>query len=451
MNKLFKVFLILILSAVGLFAQTERKSLSVTVYNNDLGVVNETRSIDLKSGINEIRIVDVAEKIDPTSVHIKLNGTVLEQNYQYDLVSFYKILQKYLDNKIRLIAKDGKLIEGTLLSVSNNQIVLNMSDGGLLMLPKIEDYQIAVGSLPSGLITKPALVWLVDAKKSGNQNSEISYQTQGMNWHTEYVAMLNENDTKADLNAWVSISNFSGASFPDAKIKLVAGNVNMVQNDDIEMGNVRMMMMDKSERSDQFKEKSFFEYHMYDLQRPSTIANNEVKQVSLFEAADISIKKKYLLKLGNNPVENKKVPVVVEFENKEKNHLGIPMPKGKVRLYKADGGSAEFIGEDLLDHTPKDEKIKLKVGEAFDVLVDQKYADQKRISDKVHDNEFNINIRNRKDEDIEVEIDRYLGESWEILKSSQKWEKKDANTITFKVKLKAGSESDINLKIRYTY
>jgi len=452
MKRIFLLSLLISTVFYSSFSQQHRKSVNVTVYNNDLGVVKDTRDVELKSGISELRIVDVAERIDPTSVHIKLDGKVLEQNFQYDLVSMFKILFKYVDKKIQLTSKDGKFIEGTLLSINNNQFVLQKEDGGLLMLPKLDDFQIAVGALPEGLITKPALVWKVDSKKDGKQETEISYQTAGMTWHAEYVAVLNKDDSKMDLNSWVSIENRSGATYPEAKLKLVAGDVNMVDDYNIRGGRGKGVMLKAEVMSDrQFEEKSFFEYHIYNLQRPATIANNEVKQISLFEASNISIKKKFLLQTSSYNQEKMKVAVVVEFENKDANNLGMPMPKGKVRLYKSDGQSIEFIGEDMIDHTPKNEKLKLKVGDAFDVVAEQKMEDEKRISDRVSEMTYSVTIKNRKTDDIEVEVLRYLGTGWDILKSNIKWEKKAAQNVIFKVPVKAGEEVELNYKVRFSY
>lgn len=441
--------------------ENRQKSVAVTVYNNNLGVVKDTRSIDIPSGTSQIRIADVAQNIDPTSVHIDFPGTVLEQNYQYDLVSMYKILEKYVDREVTLTGENNETISGTLLSVSGDQIVLRRSDGGLLMLPSIGKYRLSVASLPEGLITRPTLVWKVNATKSGRQDVEVSYQTQGMNWHAEYVAVLNENDTRMDLNSWVSVENNSGATFHDAVLKLVAGDVNLVQSPmNIRGGRT----LDKefsamAEDAQQFQEKEFFEYHIYNLQRPTTLANNETKQISLFEAGDITVVKKYQYRSGGayypmyrgGAGNSGKVAVVVGFENKESNNLGKPMPKGKVRLYKSDGNTIEFIGEDLIDHTPRDEKVSLRIGDAFDVVAEEVQTDARRISDKVHEESHKVTLKNRKKEDIVVEVERYVGINWEIMKSSHEYEKKNAQTILFKVPVPKGKEVDLTFTIRHNY
>jgi hypothetical protein len=434
---------------------SQTNSLFVTVYNDNLGVIREIRPIEIKSGTSQIEITDVAQQIDPTSVHINLNGDVLEQNYQYDLVSLDKILQKYVDRDIQLIDDKGELVEGKLLSSFSGQIVLQKKDGGLLMLPNISKYRFSVGELPEGLITKPTLLWLVKSNSTGKQNVEVSYQTAGMKWHAEYVAVLNKDDSQLDLNSWVSVENTSGAGYKNAKLKLVAGDLNLIRAQPQVLGydGVRKQM---TESTSQFQEKQFFEYHIYNLQRPTTIANNETKQISLFEAAGIKAVKKYFYQSGNSYYYNNsssqgKVAVVMEFENKKENNLGIPMPKGKVRVYKSDGESLEFIGEDMIDHTPKDEKIRLKIGDAFDIVAEEVQTDNKRISDRVTEQAYEITFRNHKDEDVIIEVQRYLGVNWEILSSSLNYTKKDAQNIIFKVPVPKDGKTVLKFRVRYSY
>lgn len=428
----------------------KQKSLNVTVYNNDLGVIRDIREIKINSGISEIKITDVASLIEPSTVHIKLNGNVLEQNFQYDLVNLEKVLSKYIDKNIQLVS-DNTVISGVLLSVTGNQIVLKQNDGGLLMLPKYDTYRVSVGSLPEGLITKPTLVWKLESPKTANQDVELSYQTRGMNWHAEYVAVLDEKDTKISLNSWVSIDNNSGTTFKDAKIKLVAGNVNRIV-DNIKFSLANRMLGDGMEvdaaPKAQFEERSFFEYHIYDLQRNTNLANNETKQISLFQADNISINKKYRYNSYDWNNGKTKVEVIIEFENKKLNNLGMPIPAGKVALYKTDGNSLEFIGEDKIEHTPKDEKIKLKVGEAFDIIAEEKQTNTKKISDKIWEYTYEISIRNRKDENIVIDIEKYLGYNWEIIENNFDFEKIDAQKVLFKIPIKKNEEKILKLKVR---
>lgn len=437
--------------------ESDQKSVSITVYNADLGVIKDVREIEIKSGLSEIQLTDVAQRIDPTSVHINFNGEVLEQNYQYDLVSMDKILRKYVDRTVQLISDKGELIEGTLLSVNGLQIVLQKKDGGLLMLPNAGKYQISVGSLPDGLITRPTLVWLVNSTSSGKQNVEVSYQTKGMNWHAEYVVVLNEDDTALDLNSWVSVENRSGVTFKNAKLKLVAGDINLIK-EKVGRGGVYAdgLRMEKSmSRQEQFKEREFFEYHIYDLQRKTTLANNETKQISLFEAKNVKATKKFFYQSGTRyygkASRKGKVAVIVAFENSEEYNLGKPMPKGKVRVYKSDGDALEFIGEDLIDHTPKEEEIKLRIGEAFDIVVEEVQTENKKISSKVNEQSYEITFKNRKKENITVEVERMLGFNWEILNTSHDFKKKDAQNIVYQIPIKADGETVLKFKVRYVH
>jgi len=454
----FLLLFFLLLSANFLSAQqADQKSVAVTVYNSNLGVVKDLRTIDINSGTSQIAITDVAQFIDPTSVHIDLNGEVIEQNYQYDLVSLDKILQKYIDKDIQLIGENSELIEGKLLSSFGGQIVLQKKEGGLLMLPNLSKYRFSVGTLPEGLITKPTLLWKVNSPKSGKQDVEISYQTSGMNWHAEYVAVLNSDDTKLDLNSWVSIENKSGTTYKDAILKLVAGDVNLVKDQQrVNYQPQEMMVKSMGVSQPQFQEKEFFEYHIYNLQRPTTLANNETKQISLFETSGVKAVKKYFYDGGrnyysSNTSQTGKVDVVVEFENKEENNMGLPMPKGKVRMYKSDGKTLEFIGEDLIDHTPKNEKVRLKLGQAFDVVVEDVQTENKKITDRVWEQAYEVKFKNRKKEDITVEVERFLGLNWEILSSSIDYQKKDAQNIIFKVPVSQDGETILKFNVRYRY
>ena len=454
--KKFLPFFILFIFVNLIYSQNSApKSVAVTVYNNNLGVIKEVRNIDLKSGISEIRITDVAQKIDPTSVHIKLNGEVIEQNYQYDLVGLGKILSKYLDKQIRMTTKEGEMIEGVLLSAGGGNIVLQKKEGGLLMIPNFSDYQISVESLPEGLITKPTLIWTVDSPKNQNEDIEISYQTGGMKWHAEYVAVLNSEDTELDLKSWVSVENNSGATYKNAKLKLVAGDVNLVQDQRPQTYRPELMEQKAYAADRQFEEKEFFEYHIYNLQRPATVAQNETKQISLFDAEKVGVNKKYFYRSGRSysgsATSGGKVSVIVEFKNSDENNLGVPFPKGKVRVYKSDGESIEFIGEDLVDHTPRNEEIKLKIGEAFDIRVEEVQTEQKKISNRVYEQEYEVTFKNRKNEDITVDVERFLGYNWEVLNSSIEYKKKDAQNLTWRVPVKANSETVLKYRIRYSY
>lgn len=440
---IFFLALSLILSA----QDYNRKEINLTIYNSNLGVVKDLREINIDKGTTEIKLSDVAKLIDPTSVHIKLDGNILEQNYQYDLVSTDKILQKYIDRDINLIDEDGNLISGKLLSVYGGQYVIQNPNGGLTLIPNIDKYKIKVESLPEGLITKPTLVWLVQSNNSGKKDVEVTYQTGGLSWSAEYVVLLNENDTKLDLNSWVSINNRSGASYKDANLKLIAGDLNLVRTRDYP--NMIKAQYDAGvmmEAAPQFEEKSFFEYHIYDLQRKTNVLDNETKQIALFESENVSINKKYLYQSGSN-----KVGVYVEFKNSSENNLGIPMPKGKVRVYKSDGESPQFIGEDMIDHTPKNEKLSLKIGEAFDITAEEKMTDSRKITNKINEQDYEITIKNRKEESISVNIEKYFGLNWKITSSNFDFKKVDASKVEWILPVDSDNETILKFTVRYEY
>lgn len=443
--------LIILLTASILSAQTvEKKNVAVTIYNDNFGVVKDTRTVQLNKGNNTVKLDDVAQLIDATSVRIGLDGYVLEQNYQYDLVSLDKILQRYINRQISLIGEKDEVIEGTLLSASSSQVVLQKKDGGLVMLPNLSKYRISVDALPEGLITKPTLVVDLFSNKQGKQDVEFAYQTTGMSWRADYVVVLDKEDKKIDLNSWVTINNNSGSTYQNALLKLVAGDVNKVKSQQRGDYYYEDAYTKTTSAPNQFEQQEFFEYHLYQLQRPTTLNQNETKQLSLFEASNISVKKKYLYS-SSIYGSGKKVNVVIEFENKQANNLGVPMPKGLVRLYKSDGASLEFIGEDQIDHTPKDEKLKLKIGDAFDIVAEEVQKDYKQISSRVTETTIEIKIKNRKKEDIVVDVQRYLGLNWEIVKTTMDYEKKSATEIIYYLPVKANSEATITYTVRYSY
>ena len=443
--RMFPVVAMVIFFVTTLFPQDYLlKNTSITIYNNDLGVVKQVREYNLNKGFVRIEIQDVAQGIDATSVRFNFDGEVIEQNYQYDLVSLDKILYRYLNKNVRLFGENDILIEGELLSASGNGIVLKNKDG-LVMLTNLSNYRVAVGSLPEGLITKPTLVCMANFRKGGKQDFEMVYQTKGMRWQADYVVVLDKNETKIDINSWVSINNFSGASFADAKLRLVAGDVNLVGRQDIHRFAKDIQM--ESVASSSFEEKSFFEYHIYDLQRTTTIANNETKQISLFEAGNVKFQKRFIY----NNSKGSKVRVQLEFKNSKDNNLGLPFPKGKVRIYKEDSNNIEFIGEDMIDHTSTNDDIKLNVGNAFDIRIEDKNTDFKQITSKVSESTFEVKIRNEKKERITVYVERDLGYNWSIKNNNSKYDKVSATRIEFPIDVNAGEEKILNFTVVYSY
>jgi len=432
--------------------QAQEKSVSVTVYNQNLALVREVRELNFRKGVNEVKFTDVAAQIDPTSVHFKARQTpeqvaILEQNYQYDLVSSEKLLQKYIDQNIEVQTKQGEIYSGQLLSYDGSGLTLMQKEGDIKIVSRAEVRDISFPSLPEGLITRPTLLWLLDSDFQGKQKAEVSYLTGGMNWHAEYVAVVDQKDQNLELAGWVSIENNSGATYPQAKLKLIAGDVHRVEEEFRRMA-VDGMAREAKIAAPGFEEKAFFEYHLYTLSRPATIKDREIKQISLFPNTTVRVQKKFVY---DGAYYAGKVRVNLEFDNSQKAGLGMPLPKGKIRVYKEDTDkSLEFIGEDRIDHTPKDEKVTIYVGNAFDIVGERKQTDYERLSDRVDRYTYEISLRNHKEESVEVVVVEHLyyGD-WEITKTDTPFVKKDASTIEFVVQLEKDQENKINYTVTY--
>ena len=442
--------LILILTIIVLTVTAAADDLAVTVYNQNMALVKDQRSIDFDKGRFEYSLTDVPSLIDATSVHFKLvdnpeGAALLEQNYRYDLIGFSKILERYLDKDIQLIHEDGSVFAGTLLANDGNTVTLMKPSGALEVIRTAKITKFDFPDLPEGLITKPTLMWMFDSEVSGKQNSEISYMTRGMNWHAEYVGIVSEDDKAIDLSAWVSIENNSGATFKDAKLKLVAGDVNMVR--DVPQYGRGMVMEDMAlaKAPAGFEEKAFFEYHLYTLPRKTSLSNNEIKQIALFEPASTSAKKIYTYTGGSDVLVN------LEFKNSKDNGLGLPMPAGKFRIMKRDSdGAMEFVGEDKIDHTPRDEKISLYLGNAFDLVGEKVVKDSRKLSNTVREEDVEIKLKNRKtDDNVEIVVKQSFGRDWRIMKSNFEYEKINAQTVEFKIPVKAGQEVTVTYTVRY--
>ena len=443
---------VLVLLPVLLLANTVLGGdLAVTVYNSNIGVVKHTRSFDLKRGYNEVSMVDIAARIDATSVRIDITGqgdiTVVEQNFQYDLLSPGKLLEKYLDDRVSLVTDDGKEFEGTLLGFDGASIVLESEDGGVSVISRDKVGDISLPPSRKGLIVKPTLVYQVHASRGTEAAAEVAYITEGMNWHAEYVAVLGKYDETMDISSWVSIDNRSGATYEDAVLKLIAGEVHRVAKK-------APMMLDATMDAryaaapQPIEEKAFFEYHMYTVPRPTTIKDREVKQIQFLPGTAVAAEKVY----NFDAHKSENVRVVMEFENSEANNLGVPLPAGKIRVYKADeDGSLEFIGEDTMDHTPKDEEVKVYVGNAFDIVAERARTDVDRVSDRVVIEAFEIKLRNHKDEDIEVIVSEHIYGDWSIRKSSHEYEKKKADLVEFKIPVATDGEAVLNYTVRRRY
>ncbi len=448
-----------VVAAPGRSAVTreQQKEMSVTIYNGNLGLVKDVRELQLPAGTHEVQFADVASQIDPTTVHLKsladpTGVRILEQNYEYDLLSPQKLLDKYVGKSVKLMTGDGALIDAVLLANNNGPIYqingqIHLGHPGRVILPE----------LPENLIARPTLVWRLQSGLARPQRVEASYLTSGITWKADYVVVLNAKDTGGDLSGWVTIDNKSGASYPDAALKLVAGDVHRAPAKQELRAVMESAAKVAAAPRPQFQEESFFEYHLYSLQGRTTIKQNQTKQISLLDAPDIAIKKElrfsgasqyYRGQLGT-PISNQKVGVFLEIANTEQHRLGIPLPKGTVRVYKAAADqSLQFIGEDVIDHTPKDEKVTIKMGEAFDVVGERTQRDWKKIAWNLYETEWDVELRNHKKEDVEVAIIEPVPGDWEVVKSSHPYTKVEAHTLKYLVKVPKDGKVTVTYRVR---
>ncbi|MFQ5495518.1 MAG: DUF4139 domain-containing protein [Phycisphaerae bacterium] len=445
-------------------------------------IVKQERNVELAAGRSTIRFADVAAQIDPTTVSFTSltdpTGTrVLEQNYEFDLVSTDKLMTRYLDREITVDQIQGNNIEtftGTLLSTSGG-LVLRSGDGSVRVVRSYSNVRFP--ELPGGLITKPTLVWDVTTQRAGTHRTRVSYETKAVTWWTDYNVVFtpgkNANSGLLDVGAWVSIINQSGATYPDAKLKLIAGDVHRApQPQRAFAAKSRMVGMAMAEMDGGFQEKSFFEYHLYTLGRPTTLPENSTKQIELFPAARKVPCEKVMVYVGQaarwgrygGPMtdrnfgiqSNKKVDIYLRFKNEKKIGMGMPLPSGRIRVSQRDTAddSLEFIGEDVIDHTPKDEEVLIKLGSAFDVVGERKQIDFK-IDQRRHwiDETIEIKIRNHKEEPVKVIVKEnlYRCVNWRITESSHKFDKADSHTIHFPITVAKDGEVTIKYTVHYTW
>jgi hypothetical protein len=469
---------------------SERKSVDLTVYNSGQALVREERTIDLAKGDNRVQVPDIPATIDATSLHFAsltdpASVRVLEQNYQYDLVSQAKLLEKYLGKTVDFLREDPAshretAVPGRILAVGNpdaggdrrpNAGMVAEINGKIELDPA---GRLSLPALPEGLILKPQLEWMLRSDRDGGQKAEISYLAGGISWSCDYVALLSKGDDKLDLTGWVTLANNSGTAFRNAGLKLVAGDVHQVQPAayDEEAG-ARVMMKAAAPAEPQFQQKELFEYKLYSLQRRTDLGGAETKQIELVSAVNASARKmliydgleqswRYWL---NNPgyraqqsfgeQSNPKVGVYMAFRNDEKSGLGMPLPKGKVRVYKKDDdGKEQFVGEDLLDHTPKDEEVRLYLGNAFDVVGQRAQVDFKNLAfNRGVEETIQIKVRNHKKEAVEVMIYEHpwRWNEWSVAKSDAQYEKVDQSTLRFPVKIAPDKEKTVTYTLRYAW
>ncbi len=444
---------------------SDQVDLAVTVYNSNIALVRDVRQIDLPRGEFRLRFMDIAASINPATVHFRSLTEpgrlgVIEQNYEYDLLEPQKLLQKYVGREVTLVrarqeSGTTKLeeVKATLLAFNSgpvwkigNEIVTGMA---------ADSYRFA--ELPENLYSRPTLLWSLENAGTRRHKVEASYLAGNMSWNADYVLTVSRDDKSADLDGWVTLVNNSGAAFKNAKLQLVAGDVHRLTEEYRRDADALRSPAGAASKA-QMAQEAFSEYHLYTLGRRTSIFDKESKQISLLNATSVSVEKVFVVEGQQSYYRNAqhpgsplkdKVQVYFKFKNDEKSGLGMPMPAGAVRVYQADSrGGVQFVGEDRITHTPKDESLSLHIGDAFDVVCERKQTDFRRLSDRLYEMEFEITLRNHKDAAITVEVNEPIGGDWEMLQSSHKWIKTDAWAARFQVPVEKDGTSVLKYRIR---
>ncbi|MBE2182523.1 MAG: DUF4139 domain-containing protein [Anaerolineae bacterium] len=450
-----------------------REGIALTIYNQGTALIQDRRVYTLSSGVNLLNFTDVASGIDPTSVQFNSltepDGTrVLEQNYVYDLVDSAALINRYIDQEIQVVTMDGEAFTGTLLSGQGGEIILQSADGQVLVIGLANVRDLRFPDLPGGLITRPTLRWLLESAAAGDQELELTYLTSGMNWSADYVLLLAQDSASLDLNGWITLNNTSGASFEDATVKLVAGDVNRLpEYEQMIRGDVMMEAAPMATSAPQVSQREFFEYQLYEIERPVTVANNETKQVEFVSGSDVPantffvydssplyygylVSDQYYGQSGITDVQS-----WLEFTTDEEDGLGADLPAGRVRVYQEDiDGTALLIGENTIQHTPQGENIQLFLGNAFDLVGERTQVSFRQIADTVIEETFEIRLRNQKDDEaVEIRVPEHLFRwtNWEILNASHDYTQMDANTIEFRVEVPPQGETVITYTVRYSW
>lgn len=448
---------------------SDQQSVAVTIYNGDLALVKDQRRVNLDNGQNALALRDVSAQIrTETALLRSLNGQLqtLEQNFDYDLLSPEKLLEKYIGQTVQVIrtnpATGAETVESAQVLAANNGTVLKMGNRIETGIPG----RIVYPDVPENLRDRPTLVTSLISKQSGPQDIELSYLTHGLGWKADYVAELNATEDRLDLSGWVTLSNTSGTAYRNAKLQLVAGDVNQVeQARPVPMASMRKNQMMVADAMPAMAEESLLEYHLYSLERPTTLAENQTKQVALLSAQAIPVRKELVLRGSPYYYQSSqgdlgqklKAGVFVEFDNKESAKLGKPLPKGIMRVYKKDSqGNAQFVGEDRIDHTAKNETVRLKLGDAFDVTASKKQTDFKKLPNPAKGNNqfesaYEIVIKNAKAEPIKVKMVEPIPGDWNMLSQSHPASKSSSNTATWNLAIPAESSMTLTYRVQVKY
>jgi hypothetical protein len=443
---------------VGLDAQT---GVAVTIYNQDLALVKDRRTVSLDAGLNRLAFIDVSAQIRPETA--LLNGaegrlSVLEQNFDFDLLTPEKLLEKSVGSTVRVIRThpetgEETVEEATVLSVANG-VVLKIGD----RIETAPPGRVVFAEVPPNLRARPTLVVELRNDAAGETPVELAYLTGGLSWRADYVAALSPDEKTLDLNGLVTLTNMSGTTYRDARLQLVAGDVNRVREQMLYKAD-QMASQTMAQPAPAMSQEALFEYHLYTLERPTTIADNQAKQVALLSGSGIPVTKEYrFVNIANAydyiqaEAPRSNATVRIAFENSEAAKLGLPLPGGTVRVYKNDsGGQALFVGEDAIQHTPKGESVKLTLGQAFDVTARPKQVDFERISDRVFEAEYEIEIKNAKTEDITVLVAETIPGQWKMVSESLPHERHSAFQAEWRVPVPAEGSSKLTYRVRIEY
>jgi len=434
-------------------AGDEFQNTQVTIYNNDLGLIFQEKDFALDKGVNTLRVEGVSMRVRPTTVKIsfpKITGKyqLLEQNYLYDLVSTQKIFGKYIGEDVVFRLESGEKISGVLMNHEKDHVILSLPNDivRVLTTENVIDYEFP--ALPGGLILKPTLEWNIQSAFKGKTEAQLSYLTSGMSWNAEYVLVLDRDEKVFSLNSWISLNNNSGTTFENAKVKLIAGDINRIRAKRLEQPvTYRVNGLEKS-AAKKIETRAIADYHLYELPNLITLRHNELKQVSLFDEINGKGRKVYLFEnYSYNEIESP-LRVVFRIENRKENNMGIAIPKGVVRIFKRDiDESLQFIGEDRIDHTSNKDTLRLTIGNAFDVRGKRTVVERDRLSKNAETITIRIQITNRKNTPLDVEIWEGISGYWNIKKASHDYQQKSSNRVVFPITVKA----DTSETISYTY
>ena len=438
----------------------DQTELAVTVYNSDIALVRDVRNLQLPRGTFDLRYMDIAATVNPATVHFRSTTepsrvSVLEQNYEYDLLDPDKLLRKYVGRDVTLV-RNGQETHARLLSYNSGPIweIDRQIVTGLVA----DHYRFP--ELPDNLYTRPTLIWTLQNDGQARHRVEASYLARSLAWNADYVLTVTRDDKAADLDGWVTVTNGSGTAFRNAKLQLVAGDLNRVRQAANEA--MRMdMAAPRAAAAPPMTQESLGDYHLYTVARKTTVANNETKQISMLTGTGVPIEKRYVVEGQQMYYRNALHPgspitdvvqVYYQLKNDEHSGLGMPMPAGNVRVYQSDSkGGVQFMGEDRIGHTPKDETLRLHTGNAFDIVCERKQTDFEKIAPSTYEVEYAITLRNHKDTPIAVQVNEPIGGTWRILQSSYQWTKSDAFAAQFNVPVAANGEATLTYRVRVSY